>query len=547
MSFWKSQPVFENLILERIKSDAQLKPDVQQQEEEAAQLKPDVQSNSSQTCNNRRRKQRNSSQDVQQQEEEAEQLKPDVQQQEEEAAQLKPDVQQQEEEAEQLKPDVQQQEEEAAQLKPDVQQQEEEAADLASGLELPWLGEADAALADIDDALKLINDIKNEDVSDRIEKMLHAVGEIEKIKHNDVPLQLPSGFEWSTIDMLKHTETEELSSFLQKNYLVNSKIKSNTLDVAHLRWRILRPNHPSIVLGIRCTGTKKLVGVIAAVPGEMRISCTTIKPVFEIDLMCTLKKLRSKRMAPTLMKEMKRRLNLMDVGQGFFTSSRYITIPICTAGNYFRVVNVTDTTIKLGLLPTVTETMTVARITRLYQVAEQRSAKWYPLETTDVSSARALLNILHIKTHTSKYFQNDAEFFHCFEPRADVMSTYVTRKVVQGIGEIVTNLISFTDISTCVNSRGKDGSIEDDQKLKTAQLHYCANGTMNEEQLLQDALSLTKNAGFDLLTCLSTRPFSKAVLENHRFQRSNDVHFYLYNWNATPCSSTEVGMHAASI
>jgi hypothetical protein len=53
----------------------------------------------------------------------------------------------------------------------------------------------------------------------------------------------------------------------------------------------------------------KLVGFITGIPCQMRVYDKTM-PMVEINFLCVHKKLRSKRLAPMLIKEVTRRVNL---------------------------------------------------------------------------------------------------------------------------------------------------------------------------------------------------------------------------------------------
>ena len=59
----------------------------------------------------------------------------------------------------------------------------------------------------------------------------------------------------------------------------------------------------------------------------------------EINFLCVHKKLRDKRLAPVLIKEVTRRINLTGVWQALFTAGVVIPTPITTASYYHRSLN----------------------------------------------------------------------------------------------------------------------------------------------------------------------------------------------------------------
>lgn len=60
----------------------------------------------------------------------------------------------------------------------------------------------------------------------------------------------------------------------------------------------------------------------------------------EINFLCVHKKLRTKRLAPVLIKEITRRVNLTGVWQALYTAGVVIPKPITTATYYHRSLNI---------------------------------------------------------------------------------------------------------------------------------------------------------------------------------------------------------------
>jgi glycylpeptide N-tetradecanoyltransferase len=59
----------------------------------------------------------------------------------------------------------------------------------------------------------------------------------------------------------------------------------------------------------------------------------------EVNYLCVLKKLRTKRLAPILIKEITRRINLTNVWQALYTAGVVIPRPVATAVYYHRSLN----------------------------------------------------------------------------------------------------------------------------------------------------------------------------------------------------------------
>jgi hypothetical protein len=81
--------------------------------------------------------------------------------------------------------------------------------------------------------------------------------------------------------------------------------------------------------GVRATKTNKLVGFISAIPASIRIYNKTHELV-EINFLCVHKKLRSKRLAPVLIREITRRVNCKGIFQAVYTAGVVLPKPVGT-------------------------------------------------------------------------------------------------------------------------------------------------------------------------------------------------------------------------
>lgn len=69
-----------------------------------------------------------------------------------------------------------------------------------------------------------------------------------------------------------------------------------------LRWALQPPGYKlDWLVGVRVTGTGKLVGFISGIPARIKVNDEVVQMV-EINFLCVHKKLRSKRLAPVLIK-----------------------------------------------------------------------------------------------------------------------------------------------------------------------------------------------------------------------------------------------------
>jgi len=99
-------------------------------------------------------------------------------------------------------------------------------------------------------------------------------------------------------------------TLLTQNY-VEDKEHAFRFDysIEFLRWALLVPGYKQEWhLGVRVQKTKKLFGFISGIPVKTIVDGVEIN-MAEINYLCVHKKLRTKRLAPVLIKEITRRVN----------------------------------------------------------------------------------------------------------------------------------------------------------------------------------------------------------------------------------------------
>ena len=104
---------------------------------------------------------------------------------------------------------------------------------------------------------------------------------------------------------------EELHQFLKFNY-VGSSAKGffhYAYGVEILRWNLLVPGaEPDWIVGVREGGNGQLVGFISGVPADISLFGKEVKAAM-INFLAVRQEIRGKRLAPTLIAEVTRRIN----------------------------------------------------------------------------------------------------------------------------------------------------------------------------------------------------------------------------------------------
>ncbi|KAG2464939.1 NMT2 tetradecanoyltransferase, partial [Polypterus senegalus] len=167
----------------------------------------------------------------------------------------------------------------------------------------------------------------------KLNEVVTTHGPIEPDKENirQEPYSLPQGFMWDTLDLGNAEVLKELYTLLNENY-VEDDDNMFRFDYSpnFLKWALRPPGWlPHWHCGVRVSSNKKLVGFISAIPANIRIY-DTVKKMVEINFLCVHKKLRSKRVAPVLIREITRRVNLEGIFQAVYTAGVVLPKPVST-------------------------------------------------------------------------------------------------------------------------------------------------------------------------------------------------------------------------
>ncbi|KAI9634584.1 Glycylpeptide N-tetradecanoyltransferase [Dioszegia hungarica] len=407
---------------------------------------------------------------------------------------------------------------------------------------------------------------------------------VEEVRQE--PLPLPSGFEWSLIDIKNDVQCEEVYSLLSENYVEDDdamfrfRYSKEFLLWSALTFRSLTAPgyHPDWHIGVRVQKTGKLVAFISGILVDIRVRSKTF-PSAEINFLCVHKKLRAKRLTPVLIKEVTRRVNLRGVWQAIYTAGIVLPTPIGTSRYYHRNLNPPKLVdIGFSSLP---RSMTIARLVKQLAVPTAPSLPGFrEMEKKDVPQVAALLRRYLARFEITQTFETDQEVEHWFlsgrgkeggeegsakwRREGQVVWAYV---VEDPTTHVITDMISFYSLPSSIMKHPTH------RILNAAYLYYYASdsifrpssggseavaessasvGIVEERkrrerlgarlvQLSGDLMVVAKNAGFDVLnalTLLDNNMFlseQKASCQSLPFGAGDGFLVnYLYNWQCAP-------------
>ena len=132
-----------------------------------------------------------------------------------------------------------------------------------------------------------------------------------------------------------------------------------------------------------------MVCSITGVPVHVGVEEEKIK-MCEINYLCVHQKYRSKNLAATLIAEVTRRVNLRNKWQAIYTSGTVLPTPFCQTIYYHRSLN-PKKLIEINFSG-LGRNQTMAMVKKLYNLPEEPTLPFRPMNKKDIASATKLIN-----------------------------------------------------------------------------------------------------------------------------------------------------------
>merc|ERR1711972_321221 len=345
------------------------------------------------------------------------------------------------------------------------------------------------------------------------------------------PYPLPAQFEWFTCDIDDDTNAQEIYTLLSENYVEDDDSMFRfDYSVPFLRWALKPPGFlRQWHLGVRVKGNGKLVGFITGIPATIQVYDDMVRMV-EIDFLCVHKKLRSKRLAPVLIKEITRRVNRENVWQAVYTAGVVLPRPVAECRYYHRSLN-PKKLIEVGFSH-LGPRMTMARTIKLYKVPESpQLSGMREMQPKDSQREAKIIQGYHKKYTLHPELSTD-EVGHWVLPRPGVIFSYVRE---QPNGE-VTDVISFYSLPSSILRNEKYNL------LKAAYSYWNVATTVPLHESMYDALILAKQEDFDVFNALNVME-NESMLKELKFGIGDGfLQYYLYNWKCPKIEPNGMGL-----
>ncbi|KAJ1604994.1 N-myristoyltransferase [Cryptosporidium canis] len=398
--------------------------------------------------------------------------------------------------------------------------------------------------------------------------------EIEPDSFRKEIYKLPEGFSWFDCDLwdIESQDFEDTYQLLKNHYVEDddSQFRFN-YSKEFLRWALCVPGQKkNWLLGVRVDETRKMVGFISAVPIQVRVH-NCIMNTSVVNFLCVHKKLRSKRLAPMLIKEITRRIRCEKIFQSIYTCGKNITKPFTIGTYWHRVINVRRL-LNTGFIG-VPKNLTVSYLTKYYRIpTDNRLAGFRPAVESDVQQIYRLMREYFdrhkdISDDTMNHLVNFDEINHskelgkqaylkldnledlkdkivihqCFSEEEirhyftnidNVIVTYVREN---GDHEI-TDLLSFFIVeSTVINN-------ERCPEIKIAYSYFNVANTCSVPELFNEMLVIANEKGCDTLNVLDLMQNTQVLKDQKFVIGTGRLRYYIFNWRIPPISPSNVGV-----
>lgn len=346
------------------------------------------------------------------------------------------------------------------------------------------------------------------------------------------PLPLPQNFEWTVCNVDDEDELREIYELLSAHYVEDDDAMFRfDYSPEFLRWALQPPGYRSDWhCGVRVSGNRKLVAFISAIPATLQVRSSSLSLV-EINFLCVHKKLRQKRLAPVLIKEITRRVNLCDIWQAVYTAGVVLPKPVAECQYWHRSLN-PKKLIAVGF-SRLGPRMTMARTIKLYKLPEKPTIPGIrPMKANDVPQVTRLLND-YLKQYMIAPILSEEEVAHWFAHQPDVVYAYV---VEDPSNHNITDILSFYTLPSTVIGHPEYST------LKAAYMFYIVPKSFSAKQLVYEALILAASTGHDVFNALD-------ILENETFLQDlkfgpgdGKLRYYLFNWRTKQMDPSQVGL-----
>lgn len=251
----------------------------------------------------------------------------------------------------------------------------------------------------------------------------------------------------------------------------------------------------------------------------------------EINFLCVHKKIRAVRLAPVLIKEITRRVNIKNMWQAVYTAGTEIPTPIAKCRYFHRNLNTKKLIdINFSHLPqgrSLSAHKKLLMLPKTFTIDGIRE-----MRNGDIKAVRSLLEEYLQNTKLAFDFSKE-EIKHFFIPRDNVIYSYV---VEDPETKEITDFFSYYSLPSSILKS------EEHDTLHAAFGYYNVAKTHDIKELMKNVLISAQKNGFDVFNCLDIMRNSEVMEDLHFGKGSGNLHYYLYNYSIQNLDPKDIGI-----
>ena len=282
---------------------------------------------------------------------------------------------------------------------------------------------------------------------------------------------LPDGYEWVELDLTQAEEVKEIYKLLSLHYVEDDQAMFRfNYSAVFLDWALKSPEwKKSWHVGVRAKGPSRLlVATIFGIPIKLKIRENVLE-VVEINFMCVHKKLRSRRLAPVLIKEVTRRCHMEGIYQAIYTGGVVLPTPVGSCRYFHRSLNWLKL-YEVGFSPLPPNSTQAKMIARNQLPTTINTPGWRIMQEKDVDAVHDLLVRYLARFELTQIFTRD-EIVHWFLNRQKSDEQVVWSFVVED--PKTEKIIDFGSFY-CLESSVIGEMSKKHDKIRAAYLYYYA-------------------------------------------------------------------------
>lgn len=346
------------------------------------------------------------------------------------------------------------------------------------------------------------------------------------IKEN--PFELPVEFEWKKYDLNVMETCETVATFLDK-YYVEDKNHEFRLHYSAKLIEWLYKNSNNIAIGVNVRKNNVLAAFICGKVVKTQVNRNKLDMI-EVNLLCIHPNLRSKRLAPVLIKELSRQFNLLGYSKGLYTAGNYLPTPILTTNYYHKAINV-KTLHETGFFKLDPKTP-IKNVIKAHQLPEQiinKNFKQAELKHSD--EMYTIFNKYMEKYNLHPLFTKE-EFNHIF-----FENEFVVCYVIENESGNVLDFISYYIMQSRVLKHN-----EKHKFINKAHLYYYTSLNNTPYLLIKDMLIVARNNGMDVFDATDIMENNNVLTELGFEHGTGVLNYYLYNWKIKPIKNLQCSL-----